>query len=63
MFSIEEKLTELTHSLLVKVPYLPASRAQVRNVMTLLHGRSGGMADLGSGDGRIVSICYLVCMH
>ncbi|XP_063040238.1 adenine nucleotide translocase lysine N-methyltransferase [Engraulis encrasicolus] len=38
----------------LQVPYLPASRAQVRNVMTLLHGRSGNVADLGSGDGRIV---------
>lgn len=34
---------------------MPASRAQVCNVMTLLKGRSGGIADLGSGDGRIVS--------
>uniref|UniRef100_A0A673JZF2 Adenine nucleotide translocase lysine methyltransferase n=1 Tax=Sinocyclocheilus rhinocerous TaxID=307959 RepID=A0A673JZF2_9TELE len=31
-----------------------SSRAQVSNVMTLLKGRSGGIADLGSGDGRIV---------
>ncbi|XP_076121702.1 adenine nucleotide translocase lysine N-methyltransferase [Alosa pseudoharengus] len=42
----------------LQVPYLPASRAQVRNVMTLLHGRSGGVADLGSGDGRIVLEAY-----
>lgn len=38
----------------LQVPYMPASRAQVSNVMTLLKGRSGGIADLGSGDGRIV---------
>ncbi|KAL0196789.1 hypothetical protein M9458_005329, partial [Cirrhinus mrigala] len=37
----------------LQVPYMPASRAQVSNVMTLLKGRSGGIADLGSGDGRI----------
>lgn len=39
-----------------QVPYIPASRAQVQNVMTLLRGRQGGLVDLGSGDGRIVSI-------
>uniref|UniRef100_A0A672S507 Protein FAM173A-like n=1 Tax=Sinocyclocheilus grahami TaxID=75366 RepID=A0A672S507_SINGR len=38
----------------LQVPYMPASRTQVSNVMTLLKGRSGGIADLGSGDGRIV---------
>ncbi|XP_069838280.1 adenine nucleotide translocase lysine N-methyltransferase isoform X1 [Dendropsophus ebraccatus] len=38
----------------LQVPYLPASRKQVENVMTLLQGRAGKMADLGSGDGRIV---------
>ncbi|XP_036408990.1 adenine nucleotide translocase lysine N-methyltransferase [Megalops cyprinoides] len=42
----------------LQVPYLPASRTQVRNVMTLLKGRSGGIADLGSGDGRIVLEAY-----
>lgn len=35
---------------------MPASKAQVNNVMTLLRGRKGGLVDLGSGDGRIVSI-------
>lgn len=39
-----------------QVPYIPASKAQVNNVMTLLKGRKGGLVDLGSGDGRIVSI-------
>ncbi|XP_067859479.1 adenine nucleotide translocase lysine N-methyltransferase isoform X2 [Heptranchias perlo] len=38
----------------LQVPYIPASRKQVQNVMTLLDGRSGKMVDLGSGDGRIV---------
>uniref|UniRef100_A0A3B4AKD6 Uncharacterized protein n=1 Tax=Periophthalmus magnuspinnatus TaxID=409849 RepID=A0A3B4AKD6_9GOBI len=38
----------------LQVPYIPASKSQVRNVMTLLKGRKGGIVDLGSGDGRIV---------
>ncbi|XP_072550118.1 adenine nucleotide translocase lysine N-methyltransferase [Salminus brasiliensis] len=38
----------------LQVPYMPASKKQVGNVMSLLKGRSGGFADLGSGDGRIV---------
>ncbi|XP_029996932.1 adenine nucleotide translocase lysine N-methyltransferase [Sphaeramia orbicularis] len=38
----------------LQVPYIPASKSQVRNVMTLLKGRKGGLVDLGSGDGRIV---------
>ncbi|XP_011602096.1 adenine nucleotide translocase lysine N-methyltransferase [Takifugu rubripes] len=38
----------------LQVPYIPASKAQVDNVMTLLKGRNGGLVDLGSGDGRIV---------
>ncbi|KAG9328104.1 hypothetical protein JZ751_016549 [Albula glossodonta] len=37
----------------LQVPYLPASRKQVSNVMALLKGRAGGLTDLGSGDGRI----------
>ncbi|KAM9392045.1 ATP synthase subunit C lysine N-methyltransferase isoform 2-T2 [Pholidichthys leucotaenia] len=36
------------------VPYLPSSRVQTVNVMKLLEGRSGRLADLGSGDGRLV---------
>nr|XP_046271451.1 adenine nucleotide translocase lysine N-methyltransferase isoform X3 [Scatophagus argus]XP_046271453.1 adenine nucleotide translocase lysine N-methyltransferase isoform X3 [Scatophagus argus]XP_046271454.1 adenine nucleotide translocase lysine N-methyltransferase isoform X3 [Scatophagus argus] len=39
---------------ILQVPYIPASKAQVGNVMTLLRGRKGGLVDLGSGDGRIV---------
>lgn len=42
----------------LQVPYMPASRLQVRNVMTLLDGRTGPVADLGSGDGRIVLEAY-----
>ncbi|KAM7372154.1 hypothetical protein PAMP_009347 [Pampus punctatissimus] len=38
----------------LQVPYIPASKAQVHNVMTLLRGRKGSLVDLGSGDGRIV---------
>ncbi|XP_062264927.1 adenine nucleotide translocase lysine N-methyltransferase [Platichthys flesus] len=38
----------------LQVPYIPASKAQVDNVMTLVRGRKGGLVDLGSGDGRIV---------
>ncbi|KAM4635126.1 adenine nucleotide translocase lysine N-methyltransferase [Polymixia lowei] len=38
----------------LQVPYLPASKTQVQNVMTLLRGRQGNLVDLGSGDGRIV---------
>ncbi|KAG7505714.1 hypothetical protein JOB18_038325 [Solea senegalensis] len=38
----------------LQVPYIPASKVQVDNVMRLLSGRKGGLVDLGSGDGRIV---------
>ncbi|XP_072289145.1 adenine nucleotide translocase lysine N-methyltransferase [Eucyclogobius newberryi] len=38
----------------LKVPYLPSSKEQTVNVMRLLQGRSGRLADLGSGDGRLV---------
>ncbi|XP_048859803.1 adenine nucleotide translocase lysine N-methyltransferase isoform X2 [Brienomyrus brachyistius] len=37
-----------------KVPYLPSSAKQTANVMKLLEGRRGRLADLGSGDGRLV---------
>ncbi len=40
----------------VCLPYVPATTRQVDNVMSLLQGRSGTLIDLGSGDGRIVSI-------
>lgn len=38
----------------LKVPYVPSSKDQTLNVMKLLEGRSGRLADLGSGDGRLV---------
>ena len=41
----------------VCLPYVPATTQQVRNVMTALHNHpKGRLVDLGSGDGRIVSI-------
>lgn len=38
------------------LPYVPATDAQVRNVIRCLKNRKGNMIDLGSGDGRLVSI-------
>ncbi|XP_046726207.1 ATP synthase subunit C lysine N-methyltransferase isoform X1 [Silurus meridionalis] len=38
----------------LKVPYLPSSGVQTQNVLKLLQGRGGCLADLGSGDGRLV---------
>ncbi|XP_059192479.1 adenine nucleotide translocase lysine N-methyltransferase [Centropristis striata] len=38
----------------LKVPYLPSSKGQTLNIMHLLKGRTGRLADLGSGDGRLV---------
>ncbi|XP_056150337.1 adenine nucleotide translocase lysine N-methyltransferase [Lampris incognitus] len=38
----------------LRVPYLPSSKAQTVNIMKLLEGRRGRLADLGSGDGRLV---------
>ncbi|XP_066507428.1 ATP synthase subunit C lysine N-methyltransferase-like isoform X2 [Hoplias malabaricus] len=38
----------------LKVPFLPSTSAQTQNVMKLLSGRRGQLADLGSGDGRLV---------
>ncbi|XP_029915131.1 protein N-lysine methyltransferase FAM173A isoform X2 [Myripristis murdjan] len=38
----------------LKVPYLPSSKDQTLNIMRLLEGRTGHLADLGSGDGRLV---------
>uniref|UniRef100_A0A0B7BBX5 Methyltransferase domain-containing protein n=1 Tax=Arion vulgaris TaxID=1028688 RepID=A0A0B7BBX5_9EUPU len=35
------------------LPYIPASPAQINNVMQALAGRSGSLIDIGSGDGRI----------
>ncbi|XP_068107326.1 adenine nucleotide translocase lysine N-methyltransferase-like [Hyperolius riggenbachi] len=38
----------------LKVPYLPSGKTQTANVLKLLQGRKGQLADLGSGDGRLV---------
>ena len=42
------------------LPYVPATSNQVANVMALLRGRQGSLVDLGSGDGRIVSLNYIL---
>lgn len=39
----------------LKVPFLPSTKDQTENEMKLLEGRRGRLADLGSGDGRLVS--------
>lgn len=39
----------------VCLPFVPATRTQIENVLTVLKTRSGSMVDIGSGDGRIVS--------
>lgn len=39
----------------LKVPFLPSTKEQTENVMRLLEGRQGQLADLGSGDGRLLS--------
>ncbi|XP_072268107.1 ATP synthase subunit C lysine N-methyltransferase isoform X2 [Pyxicephalus adspersus] len=36
------------------LPYVPATSKQMRNVLKMLHLRSGHLVDIGSGDGRIV---------
>ncbi|XP_070700648.1 ATP synthase subunit C lysine N-methyltransferase [Pempheris klunzingeri] len=38
----------------VCLPFVPATTAQVQNVLTALRARSGTLVDIGSGDGRIV---------
>jgi len=39
----------------VCLPFVPATRTQVENVLKVLKNRSGSLVDIGSGDGRIVS--------
>ncbi|XP_019724932.1 protein FAM173B [Hippocampus comes] len=36
------------------LPFVPATTAQVENVLNALRARSGTLVDIGSGDGRIV---------
>ncbi|XP_038030809.1 ATP synthase subunit C lysine N-methyltransferase isoform X2 [Anas platyrhynchos] len=38
----------------VCLPFVPATSAQIQNVLKMLQGRSGSLADIGSGDGRVV---------
>uniref|UniRef100_A0A9J8AFB6 Uncharacterized protein n=1 Tax=Cyprinus carpio carpio TaxID=630221 RepID=A0A9J8AFB6_CYPCA len=38
----------------LKVPFLPSTKEKTLNVIKLLEGRKGHLADLGSGDGRLV---------
>lgn len=40
----------------VCLPFVPATTAQVENVLGVLRARSGTLVDIGSGDGRIVSV-------
>lgn len=39
----------------VCLPFVPATSAQVENVLRVLQARTGSLVDIGSGDGRIVS--------
>uniref|UniRef100_A0A8C7EH88 ATP synthase subunit C lysine N-methyltransferase n=1 Tax=Nothoprocta perdicaria TaxID=30464 RepID=A0A8C7EH88_NOTPE len=38
----------------VCLPFVPATAAQVENVLRMLRGRRGSLVDIGSGDGRVV---------
>ncbi|XP_035408552.1 ATP synthase subunit C lysine N-methyltransferase [Cygnus atratus] len=38
----------------VCLPFVPATSTQIENVLKMLQGRSGSLADIGSGDGRVV---------
>ncbi|XP_016537042.1 protein FAM173B isoform X1 [Poecilia formosa] len=40
----------------VCLPFVPATTAQVENVLRVLRPRTGTLVDIGSGDGRIVSV-------
>ncbi|XP_062410177.1 adenine nucleotide translocase lysine N-methyltransferase-like [Sardina pilchardus] len=42
----------------LKVPFMPSPKNQTQNVLKLLKGRRGQLADLGSGDGRLVLGAY-----
>lgn len=43
----------------VCLPFVPATSAQIENVLKMLQGRRGSVVDIGSGDGRIVSHRHL----
>ncbi len=38
------------------LPYIPATPVQIEKVLHQLRGRQGKVVDLGSGDGRVVSM-------
>ncbi|NXA52074.1 F173B methyltransferase, partial [Nothocercus julius] len=38
----------------VCLPFVPATSAQIENVLQMLRGRRGSVVDIGSGDGRVV---------
>lgn len=46
----------------VCLPFVPATSAQIENVLKMLQGRRGSVVDIGSGDGRIVSHRHLPCL-
>ncbi|KAM9360113.1 ATP synthase subunit C lysine N-methyltransferase isoform 1-T1 [Symphorus nematophorus] len=50
----DEQENMMSRSKLSEVPYLPSNKDQTLNIMKLLEGRTGRLADLGSGDGRVV---------
>ena len=48
------------------LPYVPATPIQIEKILLQLKGRPGKMVDLGSGDGRVVSVtvnCNLAVVH
>ena len=45
------------------LPFVPATTLQINNVMKMLNGRTGGVLDLGSGDGRIVCNLIILIQH
>ncbi|XP_044859692.1 ATP synthase subunit C lysine N-methyltransferase isoform X2 [Mauremys mutica] len=44
------------------LPFVPATSAQIENVLKMLQYRSGSLVDIGSGDGRIVSACTCILL-
>lgn len=36
------------------LPFIPATKTQIENILTALKGCKGRLLDIGSGDGRIV---------
>lgn len=43
------------------LPYVPATKMQIQNILQMCKGRSGNVVDLGSGDGRVVRHILHVC--